>query len=310
MIEVEGGQKFRVLLGTTPEEVEKWRADRRKQFPTVEHTLEKEKQRSELRLAGGLAPLERGKKRPRQNVSASDEDKDRPERDNSKEDDGKPRRRPCAFFVRGTCKEGDNCTYSHDFEVKVCNFFIRNGRCQKGNRCTFSHDKEQRAAFLEEKKSSSATSKDKEEGGGDKDDGDKKKRQKGPQKEAKQLNDDEMRAAAQKKRGQLYLPKPFSGGARGTLLKKLLEHEVEEEENIILQCLRLILNNNYLQPKPMNPSIEVLGAEGEDGDVNDDYAAESDYSHKEVDIEDGEDVDLNDEIQIADRTRPGAVDVI
>jgi hypothetical protein len=54
-------------------------------------------------------------------------------------------------------------------------------------------------------------------------------------------------------------------------LKKLLEHEVEEEENIILQCLRLILNNNYLQPKPMNPSIEVLGAEGEDGDVNDDY---------------------------------------
>jgi hypothetical protein len=84
-------------------------------------------------------------------------------------------------------------------------------------------------------------------------------------------------------------------------LKKLLEHEVEEEENVILQCLRLIVNNNYLQSKSLN-SIEVLGVEGDDGDVNDDYSeAESDRNgHKEVDIEDGEDVDLNDEIEIVD----------
>jgi hypothetical protein len=167
---------------------------------------------------------------------------------------------------------------------------------------------------LEEKKSSAAAGKEKEDGGDDKDGDkllDKKKRQKVPPKEPKQLNDDEMRAAAQKKRGQLYLPKPFSGGtyiniyvfvciymyvyiyiyicmyiytfiyiyiyigARGTLLKKLLEHEVEGEENIILQCLRLIVNNNYLQPK-CTKSIEV------------------------VDIEDGEDVDLIDDPLIDD----------
>ena len=67
-------------------------------------------------------------------------------------------------------------------------------------------------------------------------------------KEKEEINDDALRQRAMKKKGQLFLPKPFSGGSRGTLLRNLLLHEVEAEENILLQCLRLIVTNNYLQP--------------------------------------------------------------
>ena len=64
----------------------------------------------------------------------------------------------------------------------------------------------------------------------------------------KEVNDDVLRQKAMKKKGQLFLPKPYAGGSRGTLLRNLLLHEVEVEENILLQCLRLIVSNNYLQP--------------------------------------------------------------
>lgn len=52
-IEVEG-QAFRVLMGTSPEEVQQWRADRRKHFPTAATVQSKREHSEELRSAGGL----------------------------------------------------------------------------------------------------------------------------------------------------------------------------------------------------------------------------------------------------------------
>ena len=49
------------------------------------------------------------------------------------------------------------------------------------------------------------------------------------------------------KKGQLFLPKPLTGGDRGTLLKKLLRDEISKEENVILQCFRYLVKNNFLQ---------------------------------------------------------------
>ena len=299
MIEVEGSKKkYRVLLGVSPEEIEKWRMDRRKNFPTAENTQKKNEMRDELRIAGGLV-LEKGKKRKREpavhnkkenckvegveggdNTGGADDgvdtveggvEDDDEDKDKDKDKDNTLRKRPCVFFVKGSCKQGDQCTYSHDFEIKVCNFYVRSGRCTRGNRCTFSHDKEERAKFLEERKSGvgkKQKDKDRSEeigsnvaeggGGGEGDrDGEEGVREKRPQKVRKEkdrghakeeLNDDDLRARTMKKKGQLFLPKPFSGGSRGTLLRNLLLHEVEEEENILLQCLRLIVSNNYLQP--------------------------------------------------------------
>jgi Nuclear fragile X mental retardation-interacting protein 1 (NUFIP1)/CCCH-type zinc finger len=301
MIEVEGSsKKYRVLLGVSPVEIEKWRMDRRKNFPTAENTLKKMEQKEELRKAGGLV-IEKGKKRKRNEIeqikrSTNDNDSSNNiESGNKEEESGmidmvngeknnendentgedkefKLRKKPCVFFVKGTCKQGDLCTYSHDFEIKVCNFFVRSGRCTRGNKCTFSHDKEERAKFLEERKlngdnktpkseNETVTGDDKDDDGGvrqkDKDRDREKKCNKltrnqdknnRKEKEKEEVNDDVLRQKAMKKKGQLFLPKPYAGGSRGTLLRNLLLHEVEVEENILLQCLRLIVTNNYLQP--------------------------------------------------------------
>ena len=310
MIEVEGStKKFRVLLGVSPEEIEKWRNDRKKNFPTAENTMKKNEQKEELRMAGGLI-IDKRKKRKRDDgesnkkvkvkntdgVSANntsnagskddigtvdgvdgskgdknddgnedgkekdkdENDEENEEREDRKGDDGKPRKRPCVFFVKGTCKQGDLCTYSHDFEIKVCNFFVRSGRCTRGNRCTFAHDKEQRLKFIEEGTNSTEKRQNKNQEGkegkerkeGEKDIGHSnlKKARNVPVRE--ELNDADLRARAAKKKGQLFLPKPFSGGSRGTLLRNLLLHEVEEEENVLLQCLRLLVTHNFLQPLP------------------------------------------------------------
>jgi hypothetical protein len=68
VIEVEG-QKFRVLLGTSPEEVEQWREERRKKFPTAANTEKKKVIESTVLRAGGL--LQNNK---RKNICQSDED--------------------------------------------------------------------------------------------------------------------------------------------------------------------------------------------------------------------------------------------
>ena len=274
MIEVEGGQKFRVLLGTSPEEVEKWRAERRNRFPTPANVAKKEAQQEELRSAGGVvAPQQqqRGKKRVRQGADADGEagkegaagegGGDEPPR---KAATG-PRKKPCSFFARGQCNAGDTCSFSHDFEPRPCAFFVRSGRCTRGARCTFMHDRAARESKLASDREAhgrnqakggacegaeggegtegsvgSAAAADgchetgaRGDGGGDSRRAEKKR----------ERTDDELRAAALRKKGALFLPKPLAGGTRGTLLKKLLQPEVDEEENIVLQCLRVIVDS-------------------------------------------------------------------
>jgi hypothetical protein len=50
-----------------------------------------------------------------------------------------------------------------------------------------------------------------------------------------------------KQSGKLHLPKPLGGGTRGTLLKKLLEDEIDKESNIVLQCFRFFSANNWIE---------------------------------------------------------------
>lgn len=271
MIEVEGGMKFRVLLGTSPEEVEKWRAERRNRFPTADNMNQKQQQHDDLVNAGGVVP-QRGRKRDRQGVvtggdpnSANGGGTDTDPNRTSNPANG-PRTKRCTFFARGICKEGDNCRFSHDFEPKVCNAFVNNGRCHRGARCPFAHDKAARDELQRSRaaagtigdidNATDAVAAESTLGTLAKDNstspmlpsssrsGDP--RSKPPRctannaaKKRRVLTDDEARASTQKRKGALFLPKPLAGGARGTLLKRLLQEQIEAEDNVILQCIHL-----------------------------------------------------------------------
>ena len=43
----------------------------------------------------------------------------------------------CKHFVKGSCREGDNCSYIHD--KNICRFYFLNGNCKKGDKCNFKH---------------------------------------------------------------------------------------------------------------------------------------------------------------------------
>lgn len=285
MIDVEG-QKFRVLLGQSPEEIAQWRAERRKKFPTAEQTDAKKAELDELIAAGGIEPKlnkfgkkERDnsnktttKKRPLDGDTATSgpskvqkvpkvgengeeivEDEQGEDVDDAVEAagaGGTPERK-CFQFGRGRCRNGDKCTFSHAFEPLVCEHFVR-GFCKRGFKCFNIHDNQARLANKETRmalKNNKSKSVGGEEGtptdvtgsptpasniSASKDANKRNKADKPQDKEKK------------KRPGELYLPPPLDGGERGTLWKKLLEDEIQREENVVLQCLRFLVQNNYL----------------------------------------------------------------
>lgn len=223
LIDVEG-QKFRVLLGSDAEEIKQWRLERKKKFPTASNVERKEQCVAALKEAGGIdsaAPVG-ASKRSRVQVSgeaddgrdkklAKTEDAEDAGVDQVATGDGADKRSsfPCKYNYKGkTCSKGDSCPYSHTAEPLICHKFLSTGRCSKGVRCMFVHDK----------KANKAT--------------------------PKTANGDEQPAGASgTKRGQLYLPDP----RKGNLLKKLLDDEINNEENLLLQCLHYLRKQNYLQ---------------------------------------------------------------
>ena len=71
IIDVEG-QKFRVLLGTSPEEVAQWRAERKKKFPTAATAANKEEALAELKSVGGILPSDNTGNNKKRNRGSAD----------------------------------------------------------------------------------------------------------------------------------------------------------------------------------------------------------------------------------------------
>ena len=44
----------------------------------------------------------------------------------------------CKFFVKGNCRNGNECKFVHD--KNICRFYFLRGYCKRGNVCLFSHD--------------------------------------------------------------------------------------------------------------------------------------------------------------------------
>jgi hypothetical protein len=113
-------QRFRICVGNRPEDVEKWIAERRKRFPRKSRSVENSKGPSGTAKEEeqGLSSLLDG-----YGSSSSEDDKGTSEKKapvaspETKEpsDSVKSNRRLCHFFARnGTCRNGDQCMYSHD----------------------------------------------------------------------------------------------------------------------------------------------------------------------------------------------------
>jgi hypothetical protein len=119
---------------------------------------------------------------------------------------------PCKFnYKNKKCSKGKSCPYNHDLEPILCSKFTATGRCGKGMKCMFVHDKK-----MFKKSGDTGDGKDREL--------------------KKQCN-----------KSQLNLPDP----TQGTLLRKLLDNQIQEDENIELQCLHYIRTMGFFQTQDL-----------------------------------------------------------
>ncbi|CAD6577711.1 MAG: RNA-binding component of cleavage and polyadenylation factor [Tremellales sp. Tagirdzhanova-0007] len=53
----------------------------------------------------------------------------------------------CKHYLRNLCKIGDNCEYTHDFNLRtmpICIWFVRTGKCELGGECLYFHPRDRR----------------------------------------------------------------------------------------------------------------------------------------------------------------------
>jgi hypothetical protein len=165
LIDVEG-QKFKVLLGTNEAEVNQWREDRKRKFPTAETISKKKEDADKLAARGGAIEDGRGslsklKKQKKLDATTSGvqmipgaatqitmeaDDTATVDTTQSAQPTGSKiaadgaSQRNCMYFGRGLCKSGENCKFNHNFTPAVCPYFSK-GRCTKGSRCLHIHDR-------------------------------------------------------------------------------------------------------------------------------------------------------------------------
>ncbi len=185
-VDVEG-QKFRVLVGADPEEVQKWREMRRKKFPSAQNVAVKSERKSVMNERGGVV------------------EKDK--------------------LATGLTKRGssiDDCTNKIKIRKTDDQSIHSAERSLDGAVSTFETTKRRKNG----KEKSSDKPADRGSG---------------------QPVGQSTRARSGRNEGVLHLPKPLDGGERGTLLRNLLADEISSEENIVLQCLRYLVEAEFLQ---------------------------------------------------------------
>ena len=114
-VEVEGA-RFNILLGTDPEDVKRWREQRRARWPSRARLARDAEANAPPGGPGGAGGLRlRGERR------ASSAKKPRQEK-------------VClAMLHGGRCRRGAACPYSHDVaNVPICRFFTEPGGCRRG----------------------------------------------------------------------------------------------------------------------------------------------------------------------------------
>lgn len=221
-IDVEG-QKFMVLVGNSTEDIEKWRAERRKKWPGTKGPPDQQKLPpvpifKKRKLSSGSEPEEgECEEEEYDQVTATDTATNPvahdvmtpfqpplPPSDEPHEPSPKKQRRLvlCKKFLHNQCRFGPNCRFSHDRKAFACRSLMFKGVCHKQTTgCPFSHDPAEIQAQQARREAYNA----------------------------KQAVD------AQLKQEQ------------GSLLRKLLQKDVHVEQHKLLQITRFLVSNDFLQ---------------------------------------------------------------
>lgn len=227
MIDIEG-QKFKVLMGTNGKEVEEWRAERRKRFPSASKAKLRGEMDDLVASSGGVPQTAskqkgnpaRGDTVPPTKSSVLDEERKSVQQEGDELEGNK--RRVCFLFLRSRCRKGASCEYVHDKDAPrpICKNYVI-GRCKYGNKCMYQHEADK---ALVGPSSACTSERTKELACGRK-------------------RDSSVLAGEKKTRNKslLHLPIPLgANGSSSTLLRRLLQRQGLEEENALLQALHFI----------------------------------------------------------------------
>ncbi|OQS07511.1 hypothetical protein THRCLA_00482 [Thraustotheca clavata] len=210
-IDVEG-QKFTVLVGNSPEDIAKWREERRKKWPSTSVVKRKMEENEERIRAGDVVePALKRVKTTDENSTQVDpkESHGQVENDvatNASQVKNSPDKRTnkkstkfCVKYIRNECKLGDECHFNHNISHVNCKSFSTKGTCRRGDNCKFMHSSGSKKAPKAPTKS--ATTQVKEH--------------------------------------------------KNSLLGKLLEKDIIREQRLVLQAFRFIVEKNFFD-QPSN----------------------------------------------------------
>lgn len=250
-IDVEG-QKFRVLLGTSPEEVEQWRAERRSKFPTKSNIEKKKEETARLVEAGGISEKDRLNRKRKQRTD-----------DRNKFKKGKLDEQVAdAVTVSAIAVEDKSCLDRDAKELELKNEHEQSVDSMDKSSIESNDNQSTMESFCSndlllansENNSINTTTADpavchsstKQSKGNKSSNGNRSSNASGRATGSNGILRDEIGRVGKKSCG-LFLPNPLVGGKEGSLYRKLIEDEIYAEENIILQCLHFLAHNNFLQ---------------------------------------------------------------
>jgi hypothetical protein len=261
------------------EEVEQWRAERRSRFPSKVNVDRREESIQKLEEMGGVLTSDSHKKGRRE----------RPCKYFQKS--GRCNNANCSFS-----HERVETASAKRSATQLCPYF-RSGKCKRGSRCPFSHEAASSAADSSDQTPNDLAAVSKQ--GDDKDNAhteyvaDEREGVVDPSPKRAKMEASENpdageeahspQRAGNKQRGSrggqshrgaasgmvqgregkvkdgLFLPAPYEGGQRGTLLKRLLSSEIAAQENILLQVVHFLVREQCFQPSAADDKMEEPG---------------------------------------------------
>lgn len=245
MIEVEG-MEFKVLMGTDPAEVEEWRNQRRKKFPTKANIEQKERSRQELLHAGGI-------EKPSPKLPKKRNDLKRPRNEAEATEENDPKRTKESQLTSSDATNADTSIAQDDVGEKneeaeegeandasqtmpdiirkpvLCRLYLA-GKCRKGEKCKYSHNAGENKSTETQPCSYFV----------------KGKCRRG----SRCMFSHSMPLTSTSESPSTS--QPLSAHPPASLYRKLVDNEIHQEENLILQCIRYIVQENFFESEPTN----------------------------------------------------------